>query len=252
MPVAVRVGERHRAEALAPAQPEPVGQHRRERVPAPYVQETAPRPPRHRRAAYGGGEAGGVRVAGGVRADPDVADQPAALLAQFGGLGRGGRHRVEEEDVGVGCDVHRSGELPLPPPAVGLRGRPGRGRAGRRDRPAAGRHRGEQQRGQRERHAPARATSADVGRPGARHGPHRPDPHRQLPGRGRPDAAPDRSTNAGPVTTRGQLGVAKTCVQYGPLLRATPTPIWVYEQLRMFFRWPSEFIQPSMTAAGVW
>ena len=51
-------------------------------------------------------------------------------------------------------------------------------------------------------------------------------------------------------TDRGQRGVAKTCVQYGPLLLATPTPISVKEQFSIFPLFPLRYIHAVITASG--
>lgn len=252
MCVPVGVGQRDRPEALAPAEPEPVGQHRPQRVPLPYVEPAALRPTGPG-APHGGREAVRVRVGRQDGSDVHVADQPAVAGAQLGGLRGGGGDRVEQEDVGLDGRVEYAAELPLPLPPAGRRGRPdGRGARRGEVHPAGGDHAQQRERDA-GRQGPARAPPD-----GART---RPDPHRQLrrsratctpPGSGTPRrrTSPGQ-TSTDPATTRVQRGAAKTCVQYGPLLLATPTPISVKAQFRMLARWPGLFIQALITAAGV-
>ena len=105
--VPVGVEERHRAESLAPAEPEPVSQSRWS---ASQLRTSSHRLSGRRPAAPR--TTSGNRLASGSseRTDPtlDLADQPAVPGAQLSGLRGGGGHRVEQEDVGVHHRVERA------------------------------------------------------------------------------------------------------------------------------------------------
>lgn len=68
---------------------------------------------------------------------------------------------------------------------------------------------------------------------------------------GSPEAAEERVGGAPPPP--GAHLATKTWVQYGvpPELLTMPAPMRLYLQFMMFLRWPSLFIQPATTEAGV-